>query len=228
MVAFAENGEILVGEAAKRQAVTNLDRTIRLIKRQMGTDWTIKIDDKRFIPQQISALILQKLKRDAEAYLGEQVIDAVITVPACFNDAQRQATREAGQIAGLNVVRIVSESTVAAMAHYRANPDEATVLVFDLGSSSLSISLVELGFDVVDVIATSGDDHLGGDDWDQRIVDWLVQTFRTSYGIDLSASKMACGGRGNPLRRPRSSCRTLSSRKSTCLTSRTPRRGRCI
>jgi molecular chaperone DnaK len=191
VVAFAKNGEVLVGEVAKRQAVTNVDRTIRSVKRQMGTDWTITIDGKKFTPQQISAFILQKLKRDAEAYLGETVADAVITVPAYFSDAQRQATKEAGQIAGLTVLRIISENISAAAAYHLARPAEALIAVFDLGGGSLSVCVAEVGQGVTEVKATSGDNHLGGDDWDQRIVDWLVKNFKNSYGIDLSNDKMA-------------------------------------
>jgi molecular chaperone DnaK len=191
VVAFAKNGEVLVGEVAKRQAVTNVDRTIRSVKRQMGTDWTVKIDDKKFTAQQISAFILQKLKRDAESYLGETITDAVITVPAYFSDAQRQATKEAGQIAGLNVLRIINEPTSAALAYHLEKENEATILVFDLGGGTFDVSLLEVGEGVVEVKATSGDNHLGGDDWDQRIVDWLVQDFKNGYGVDLSKDKMA-------------------------------------
>src|SRR6266700_740706 len=191
VVAFAKNGEVLVGEVAKRQAVTNVDRTIRSVKRQMGTDWTVKIDDKKFTAQQISAFILQKLKRDAESYLGETITDAVITVPAYFSDAQRQATKEAGQIAGLNVLRIINEPTSAALAYHLDKDTEATILVFDLGGGTFDVSLLEVGEGVVEVKATSGDNHLGGDDWDQRIVDWLVKDFKNSYGTDLSKDKMA-------------------------------------
>jgi molecular chaperone DnaK len=191
VVAFAKNGEVLVGEVAKRQAVTNVDRTIRSVKRQMGTNWNVKIDDKKFTAQQISAFILQKLKRDAESYLGETITDAVITTPAYFNDAQRQATKEAGQIAGLNVLRIINEPTSAALAYHLEKENEATILVFDLGGGTFDVSLLEVGEGVVEVKATSGDNHLGGDDWDQRIVDWLVQDFKNGYGIDLSKDKMA-------------------------------------
>ncbi len=191
VVAFAKNGEVLVGEVAKRQAVTNVDRTIRSVKRQMGTDWTVRIDDKKFTAQQISAFILQKLKRDAEAYLGEKITDAVITTPAYFNDAQRQATKEAGQIAGLNVLRIINEPTAAALAYHLDKETEATILVFDLGGGTFDVSLLEVGEGVVEVKATSGDNHLGGDDWDQRIVDWLVKDFKNGYGVDLSKDKMA-------------------------------------
>jgi molecular chaperone DnaK len=191
VVAFAKNGEVLVGEVAKRQAVTNVDRTIRSVKRQMGTDWSVSIDGKRFTAQQMSAFILQKLKRDAEAYLGEIINDAVITVPAYFSDAQRQATKEAGQIAGLNVLRIINEPTSAALAYHLEKENEATILVFDLGGGTFDVSLLEVGEGVVEVKATSGDNHLGGDDWDQRIVDWLVTDFKNSYGVDLSKDKMA-------------------------------------
>jgi molecular chaperone DnaK len=191
VVAFAKNSEVLVGEVAKRQAVTNVDRTIRSVKRQMGTDWNVNIDGKKFTPQQISAFILQKLKRDAESYLGEKITDAVITVPAYFSDAQRQATKEAGQIAGLNVLRIINEPTSAALAYHLEKESEATILVFDLGGGTFDVSLLEVGEGVVEVKATSGDNHLGGDDWDQRIVDWLVQDFKNGYGVDLSKDKMA-------------------------------------
>ena len=192
VVAFAKNGEVLVGEVAKRQAVTNSDRTIRSIKRHMGTNWKKEIDGKVFTPQQISAFILQKLKRDAEAYLGETVTDAVITTPAYFNDAQRQATKEAGEIAGLNVLRIINEPTAAALAYgLDKGGKEQTILVFDLGGGTFDVSLLEIGEGVVEVKATSGDNHLGGDDWDQRIVDWLVERFKNAHGIDLTKDKMA-------------------------------------
>src|SRR5215510_8251371 len=192
VVAFAKNGEVLVGEVAKRQAVTNVDRTIRSVKRQMGTNWTVKIDDKKFTAQQISAFILQKLKRVAESYLGETITDAVITTPAYFNDAQRQATKEAGQIAGLNVLRIINEPTSAALAYgLDKGEKEQTILVFDLGGGTFDVSLLEIGEGVVEVRATSGDNHLGGDDWDQRIINWLVDKFKSSQGIDLTRDKMA-------------------------------------
>ncbi|MGF1429149.1 molecular chaperone DnaK [Kitasatospora sp. LaBMicrA B282] len=190
VVAFAKNGEVLVGEVAKRQAVTNVDRTIRSVKRHMGTGWKVAIDGKDFNPQQISAFILQKLKRDAEAYLGETVTDAVITVPAYFNDSERQATKEAGEIAGLNVLRIVNEPTAAALA-YGLDKDDQTILVFDLGGGTFDVSLLEIGDGVVEVKATNGDNHLGGDDWDQRVVDHLVKTFQAGHGVDLSKDKMA-------------------------------------
>ncbi|MER5887158.1 molecular chaperone DnaK [Streptomyces sp. NPDC001941] len=190
VVAFAKNGEVLVGEVAKRQAVTNVDRTIRSVKRHMGTDWKIELDGKTFNPQQMSAFILQKLKRDAEAYLGEKVTDAVITVPAYFNDSERQATKEAGEIAGLNVLRIVNEPTAAALA-YGLDKDDQTILVFDLGGGTFDVSLLEIGDGVVEVKATNGDNHLGGDDWDQRVVDYLVKQFSNGHGVDLSKDKMA-------------------------------------
>ena len=190
VVAFAKNGEVLVGEVAKRQAVTNVDRTIRSVKRHMGTDWKMELDGKPFNPQQISAFILQKLKRDAESYLGEKVTDAVITVPAYFNDSERQATKEAGEIAGLNVLRIVNEPTAAALA-YGLDKDDQTILVFDLGGGTFDVSLLEIGDGVVEVKATSGDNHLGGDDWDNRIVQWLVTQFKNKNGTDLSGDKMA-------------------------------------
>jgi molecular chaperone DnaK len=192
IVAFAKNGEVLVGEVAKRQSVTNVERTIRSVKRHMGTNWTIDIDGKKYTPQEISARVLQKLKRDAEAYLGETVTDAVITVPAYFSDAERQATKEAGEIAGLNVLRIINEPTAAALAYGLDKADsEQTILVFDLGGGTFDVSLLEIGDGVVEVKATAGDNHLGGDDWDQALVDHLVQTFGSKNGIDLTKDKMA-------------------------------------
>ena len=192
VVAFAKNGEVLVGEVAKRQAVTNVDRTIRSVKRHMGTNWTIDIDGKDYTAQEISARTLGKLKRDAESYLGETVSDAVITVPAYFSDAQRQATKEAGEIAGLNVLRIINEPTSAALAYGLDKGDqEQTILVFDLGGGTFDVSLLEIGDGVVEVKATSGDNNLGGDDWDQAIVDHLVTQFRNAHGVDLSKDKMA-------------------------------------
>ncbi|WP_283139800.1 molecular chaperone DnaK [Rhizohabitans arisaemae] len=195
VVAFAKNGEVLVGEVAKRQAVTNVDRTIRSVKREMGTDWSIEIDGKKFTPQQISAFVLQKLKQDAEAYLGEKITDAVITVPAYFNDSQRQATKEAGTIAGLNVLRIINEPTAAALAYGLDKEQDQTILVFDLGGGTFDVSLLDVGHEdghgFVEVKATSGDNHLGGDDWDQRVVDELVARFKNAHGVDLSKDKMA-------------------------------------
>ena len=192
VVAFAKNGEVLVGEVAKRQAVTNVDRTVRSVKRHMGTDWSIDIDSKPYKAQQISAFILQKLKRDAEAYLSEPVTNAVITVPAYFSDAERQATKEAGEIAGLVVDRIINEPTAAALAYgLDKGSEEQTVLVFDLGGGTFDVSLLDISDGVFEVRATKGDNRLGGDDWDQRIVDWLVTEFKNSNGIDLSKDKMA-------------------------------------
>jgi molecular chaperone DnaK len=191
VVAFAKNGEVLVGEVAKRQAVTNVDRTIRSVKRHMGTDWNQKLDDKSFTAQQISAFVLQKLKRDAESYLGETVTDAVITVPAYFSDAQRQATKEAGEIAGLNVSRIVNEPTAAALAYGLDKGDDQTILVFDLGGGTFDVSLLEIGDGVIEVKATSGDNHLGGDDWDARLVEWMIKKFKDNNGVDLAKDKIA-------------------------------------
>ncbi|AXT86659.1 molecular chaperone DnaK [Aeromicrobium sp. A1-2] len=191
VVAFAKDGEVLAGEVAKRQGVTNVDRTIRSVKRHIGTDWSTEIDDKTFNPQQISAFILQKLKRDAEAYLGEPVTDAVITVPAYFNDHQRQATKEAGEIAGLNVSRIINEPTAAALAYGLDKGDDQTILVFDLGGGTFDVSLLEIGDGVIEVKATSGDNHLGGDDWDEKVVEWIVARFKSTTGLDLTKDKMA-------------------------------------
>lgn len=192
IVAFAKNGEVLVGEVAKRQAVTNPDRTIRSVKRYMGTDWTVDIDGKSYTAQEISARILMKLKRDAEAYLGENVTDAVVTVPAYFSDAQRTATKEAGEIAGLNVLRIINEPTSAALSYgLDKGEDEQTILVFDLGGGTFDVSLLEIADGVIQVKATSGDNHLGGDDWDDRVIQHLVKTFNGQYGVDLSKDKMA-------------------------------------
>jgi molecular chaperone DnaK len=191
-VAFSKAGEVLVGEVAKRQAITNPDRTIRSVKRHMGTSWTIDIDGKKYTAQEISARILQKLKRDAEGYLGDTVAQAVITVPAYFDDAQRTATKEAGQIAGLEVLRIINEPTAAALAYGldKGSSDE-TVLVFDLGGGTFDVSILEIGDGVFEVKSTHGDTQLGGDDWDQRVIDWLVQTFKSAHGIDLSQDRMA-------------------------------------
>ncbi len=197
VVAFAKNGEVLVGEIAKRQAVTNVDRTIRSVKRHMGKDWHVEIDGKNYTPQEISARILGKLKRDAESYLGEDVTDAVITVPAYFNDSERQATKEAGEIAGLNVLRIINEPTAAALAYgLEKGKEDELILVFDLGGGTFDVSLLEVGkdedeFSTIQVRATSGHNDLGGDDWDQRIVDHLLQKVKMGYGIDLSKDKIA-------------------------------------
>ena len=197
VVAFSKSGEILVGEVAKRQAVTNVDRTISSVKRHMGTDWTVEIDGKKWTPQEISAQILMKLKRDAEAYLGEPVTDAVITCPAYFNDAQRQATKDAGTIAGLNVLRIINEPTAAALAYgLEKGKEDERILVFDLGGGTFDVSLLEIGkdedgFSTIQVKATNGDNRLGGDDWDQKIIDWLVTEVKNKYGVDLAKDKIA-------------------------------------
>ncbi|MEN2741739.1 molecular chaperone DnaK [Microbacterium sp. X-17] len=196
VVAFTKDGEVLVGETAKRQAVTNVDRTISSVKRHMGTDWTQEIDGKKYTAQEISARILQKLKRDAEQYLGDTVTDAVITVPAYFNDAERQATKEAGEIAGLNVLRIINEPTAAALAYgLDKGKEDELILVFDLGGGTFDVSLLEVGkdddFSTIQVRATAGDNRLGGDDWDQRVVDWLIKRFKDSTGVDVSKDKIA-------------------------------------
>jgi molecular chaperone DnaK len=192
VVGFAKNGEILVGEVAKRQAITNPDRTVRSVKRHMGSrDWGIDIDGKNWTPQEVSAQILGKLKRDAEAYLGDTVTQAVITVPAYFDDSQRQATKEAGQIAGLEVLRIINEPTAAALAYGLDKQHDQTILVFDLGGGTFDVSLLEIGEGVFEVKATHGDTQLGGDDWDQRIIDWMVKGFKDTHGVDLSNDRMA-------------------------------------
>jgi molecular chaperone DnaK len=192
VVAFSKTGEVLVGEVAKRQAITNPDRTIRSVKRHMGTNWKIEIDGKAYTPQEISARILMKLKADAEAYLGDKITQAVITVPAYFDDAQRTATKEAGQIAGLEVLRIINEPTAAALAYgLDKEGAEQTVLVFDLGGGTFDVSILEIGEGVFEVKATSGNTHLGGDDWDQRIIDWLIKSFKDTEGVDLSNDRMA-------------------------------------
>ncbi len=191
IVAFTKNGERLVGEPAKRQAVTNAEKTITSIKREMGTDYKVDIDGKKFSPQEISSMILQKLKNDAEAYLGESVSEAVITVPAYFNDAQRQATKDAGKIAGLDVKRIINEPTAAALAYGLDNEHEQKIMVYDLGGGTFDVSIIEIGDGVIEVLATSGDNRLGGDDFDQRIVDWMISEFKSKEGVDLSGDKMA-------------------------------------
>ena len=191
VVAFSKTGEVLVGEVAKRQAITNPDRTIRSVKRHMGTNWSIDIDGKAYNAQEISARILQKLKRDAEAYLGDTVTQAVITVPAYFGDAERQATKEAGEIAGLEVLRIINEPTAAALAYGLDKDNDQTILVFDLGGGTFDVSILDLGEGVFEVKSTAGNTHLGGDDWDQRVIDWLVTEFKNAHGVDLAADKMA-------------------------------------
>jgi molecular chaperone DnaK len=196
VVAFTKDGEVLVGETAKRQAVTNVDRTIASVKRHMGTDWKVEIDGKKYTPQEISARILAKLKRDAEQYLGDTVTDAVITVPAYFNDAERQATKEAGEIAGLNVLRIINEPTAAALAYgLDKGKEDELILVFDLGGGTFDVSLLEVGkdddFSTIQVRSTAGDNRLGGDDWDQRVVEWLIKKFKETTGVDVSKDKIA-------------------------------------
>ncbi|HSP60785.1 MAG TPA: Hsp70 family protein, partial [Ornithinimicrobium sp.] len=198
VVSFAKNGEVLVGEVAKRQAVTNVDRTIRSVKRHMGTDWSTTVDDKKYTAQEISARILMKLKRDAEAYLGEPVTDAVVTVPAYFDDAERQATKDAGEVAGLNVLRIVNEPTAAALAYgLDKGKEDELILVFDLGGGTFDVSLLEVGkdpddgFATIQVRATNGDNKLGGDDWDQRVVQHLLTLVKNNTGVDLSKDKIA-------------------------------------
>jgi molecular chaperone DnaK len=191
VVAFSKTGEVLVGEVAKRQAITNPDRTIRSVKRHMGQSWTIDIDGKKYNAQEISARVLQKLKRDAEAYLGDSVTQAVITVPAYFGDAERQATTEAGHIAGLEVLRIINEPTAAALAYGLDKDNDQTILVFDLGGGTFDVSVLEIGEGVFEVKSTAGNTHLGGDDWDQRVIDWMVSEFKNAHGVDLSNDKMA-------------------------------------
>src|ERR687885_740577 len=192
VVAFSKTGEVLVGEVAKRQAITNPDRTVRSVKRHMGTNWTVAIDKKKYKAQEISARILQKLKRDAESYLGETVTEAVIPAPAYFDDAQRQATKEAGAIAGLDVMRIINEPTAAALAYgLDKEGSDQTIVVFDLGGGTFDVSILEIGEGVFEVKSTSGNTHLGGDDWDQKVIDWLVEQFKGDHGVDLSKDKMA-------------------------------------
>jgi molecular chaperone DnaK len=226
VVAFAKSGEPLVGEVAKRQAVTNVERTIRSVKRHMGTAWKVEIDGKTYTAQEISARILQKLKRDAEEYLGEKVTDAVVTVPAYFNDAQRQATKEAGEIAGLNVLRIINEPTAAALptAWTRARRTSSSS-VFDLGGGTFDVSLLEVGkdedgFSTIQVRATSGDNHLGGDDWDQRVVDHLITTVKNTTGVDLGKDKIAMQRLREAAEQAKKELSSATSTTSRCSTSR--------
>ena len=191
VVAFTKSGERLVGDAAKRQAVTNSERTISSIKRHMGTSYKANIDGKQYTPQEISAMILQKLKADAEAYLGEKVTEAVITVPAYFNDAQRQATKDAGRIAGLDVKRIINEPTAASLAYGLDNEKDQKIMVYDLGGGTFDVSIIEIGEGVIEVLATNGDTHLGGDDFDDLITNWMIDEFKKTEGVDLSKDKMA-------------------------------------
>jgi len=208
VVAFAKNGEVLVGEVAKRQAITNPDRTFRSVKRFMGrSDWSTDIDGKKYTPQEVSARVLMKLKRDAESYLGDTVTQAVITVPAYFDDAQRTATKEAGQIAGLEVLRIINEPTAAALAYgLEREGSDQTILVFDLGGGTFDVSVLEIGDGVFEVKSTHGDTELGGDDWDQRIIDWLVETLRAPTAWTCPRTTWPCSGSRKRPRRPRSSC----------------------
>ena len=191
VVAFSKTGERLVGQVAKRQAITNPDKTVSSIKREMGTAYKVNIDGKGYTPQEISAMILQKLKADAEAYLGETVTQAVITVPAYFTDAQRQATKDAGKIAGLDVKRIINEPTAAALSYGVDKENDQKVMVYDLGGGTFDVSIIEMGDGVQDVLATAGNNRLGGDDFDQRIIDWMVQSFKAETGVDLTSDKMA-------------------------------------
>jgi len=191
IVAFTKSGEIIVGEPAKRQMILNSERTIKSIKRKMGSDYKVKIDDKQYTPQEISALILKKMKKDAEQYLNGKIKKAVITCPAYFNDAQRQATKEAGQIAGFEVLRIINEPTAAALAYGLDKKKEEKVLVYDLGGGTFDVSILEIGEGVIQVVATSGNNHLGGDDFDQRIVDWMAEEFKKQHGVDLREDRQA-------------------------------------
>ena len=230
VVGYSKSGEILVGEVAKRQAITNPDRTVRSVKRHMGDkDWTVDIDGKAWTPQEVSAQILLKLKRDAEAYLGDTVTQAVITVPAYFDDAQRQATKEAGQIAGLEVLRIINEPTAAALAYgLDKGEHDQTVLVFDLGGGTFDVSLLEIGDGVFEVKATHGDTQLGGDDWDQRVIDWLVKTFKDDHGVDLSARQDGGAASEGGRREGEDRAAARSPRpRSTCRSSRRRRTARC-
>ena len=191
VVAFSKDGERMVGQVAKRQAITNPDRTISSIKREMGSDYRVEVDGKKYTPQEISAMILQKLKADAEGYLGQTVTEAVITVPAYFTDAQRQATKDAGKIAGLDVKRIINEPTAAALAYGLDNEKEQKIMVYDLGGGTFDVSIIEIGDGVIEVLATNGDTHLGGDDFDNKVIQWMLSEFKKAEGVDLSGDKMA-------------------------------------
>lgn len=229
VVGFTKDGQRLVGQMAKRQAISNPTRTISSIKRHMGeAGYRVEIDDKKYSPEEISAMILQKLKADAEKYLGETVTQAVITVPAYFSDSQRQATKDAGKIAGLDVLRIINEPTAASLAYGIDKTDDHTILVYDLGGGTFDVSILELGDGVFEVKATNGDTHLGGDDFDKRIVDWMVDDFKAKNGIDLSTDKMALQRLREAAEKPRSSCPAWSRPKSTCRTSRLARTVRNI
>ena len=217
VVGFAKNGERLIGDSAKRQAITNPDRTISSIKRHMGENYKVKIDEKNYSPQEISAMVLQKLKADAESYLGETVSEAVITVPAYFSDAQRQATKDAGKIAGLDVKRIINEPTAAALAYGLDNEKEQKIMVYDLGGGTFDVSIIEIGDGVVEVLATNGDTRLGGDDFDNRVIDYLVSEFKKAEGIDLSTDKMAMQRLKKRLKKLRKSFQQLHLQTSTFL-----------
>ena len=219
VVAFTKTGERVVGEPAKRQAVTNADKTISSIKRHMGTDYKVDIDGKKYSPQEISAMILQKLKSDAENYLGEKVTEAVITVPAYFNDAQRQATKDAGKIAGLEVKRIINEPTAAALSYGLDNEKEQQIMVYDLGGGTFDVSIIEIGDGVIEVLATAGDNRLGGDDFDNVITQYMLDDFKAKEGVDLSSDKMAMQRLKEQLRKQRKSCLLPQQPTSTCRSS---------
>ena len=220
IVAFSKSGEVLTGEVAKRQAVTNPDRTLASVKRHIGTNWKAEIDDKSYTSQEISARVLQKLKRDAEEYLGVEVTEAVITVPAYFDDAQRTATKEAGQIAGLDVLRIINEPTAAALAYgLDKETDDQTILVFDLGGGTFDVSVLEIGDGVFEVKSTAGDTRLGGDDWDERVIDWLSDSFKGDHGVDLKADAMALQRLKEAGEQAKRTCHRNKPRKSICRSS---------
>ena len=225
-MAFTKTGERLVGEPAKRQAVTNANRTISSIKREMGTDYKVDIDGKKYSPQEISAMILQKLKADAEGYLGEKVTEAVITVPAYFNDAQRQATKDAGKIAGLDVKRIINEPTAAALAYGLDNEKEQKIMVYDLGGGTFDVSIIEIGDGVIEVLSTAGNNRLGGDDFDQKITDYMLADFKAKEGVDLSGDKMALQRLKEQQRKQRKSFLPQQQQISTFRSSQLHLRGR--